>query len=70
MASPQATSRLTLLRHALYTGLGRHDDAMDCLEQAEAKRSGSIYGVKGSFLFKPLREHPRFVALLERMRLA
>ena len=54
----------------VYTGLGRYDDAMDCLEQAEAKRSGSIYGIKGSFLFKKLRSHPRFVALLERMHLA
>ncbi|HYV97813.1 MAG TPA: protein kinase [Gemmatimonadaceae bacterium] len=53
----------------VYTGLGRNDEAMDCLEQAEAKRSGSIHGVKGSFLFKPLRSHPRFVALLERMHL-
>ena len=54
----------------VYTGLGRHDEAMDCLEQAEANRSGSIYGIKGSFLFKPLRSHPRFVALLRRMNLA
>ena len=54
----------------VYTGLGRYDEAMDCLEQAEANRSGSIYGVKGSFLFKPLRSHPRFVALLRRMNLA
>ena len=54
----------------VYTGLGRYDEAMDCLEQASAKRSGSIYGIKGSFLFKPLRAHPRFVALLERMHLA
>ena len=53
----------------VYTGLGRYDEAMDCLEQAEAKRSGSIYGIKGSFLFKPLRSHPRFVAMLERMNL-
>jgi adenylate cyclase len=54
----------------VYTGLGRLDEAMDCLEQASEKRSGSIYGIKGSFLFKPLRSHPRFVALLRRMNLA
>jgi eukaryotic-like serine/threonine-protein kinase len=54
----------------VYTGLGRYDEAMDCLEQASEKRSGSIYGIKGSFLFKPLRSHPRFVALLRRMNLA
>ena len=54
----------------VYTGLGRYDEAMDCLEQAAEKRSGSIYGIKGSFLFKPLRAHPRFVALLTRMNIA
>jgi hypothetical protein len=54
----------------IYTGLGRHDEAMDCLERAAEQRSGSTYGIKGSFLFAPLRTHPRFVALLERMRLA
>jgi serine/threonine-protein kinase len=54
----------------IYTGLGRLDEAMDCLEQAAEKRSGSIYGIKGSFLFKPLRTHPRFLSLLRRMNLA
>ena len=54
----------------VYTGLGRYDEAMDHLERASEQRSGSIYGIKGSFLFKPLREHPRFVALLRRMNLA
>jgi TolB-like protein/Tfp pilus assembly protein PilF len=54
----------------VYTGLGRYDDAMDQLERASEQRSGSIYGIKGSFLFKPLRSHPRFIALLVRMNLA
>jgi serine/threonine-protein kinase len=54
----------------VYTGLGRYDDAMDYLERASEQRSGSIYGIKGSFLFKPLRAHPRFVALLAKMHLA
>ncbi len=53
----------------VYTGLGRLDEAMNCLEQAAASRSGSIYGIKGSFLFKPLRSHPRFQALLRSLRL-
>jgi hypothetical protein len=43
---------------------------MDCLETAYQQRSGSVYGIKGSFLFVPLRSHPRFQALLRRMRLA
>jgi serine/threonine-protein kinase len=54
----------------VYTGLGEHDRAIDCLEQAFEQRAGAVYGIKGSFLFAPLRTHPRFVALLGRMNLA
>jgi serine/threonine-protein kinase len=54
----------------VHTGLGELDRAMDWLERAYVDRGGSIYGVKGSFLFTPLREHPRFVALLTKMNLA
>ena len=54
----------------VYTGLGEHDRAMDCLEQAFEERAGGIYGVKGSFLFENLRSHPRFRALLAKIRLA
>ena len=53
----------------VYTGLGRYDEAMDQLERAYDQRSGALYGIKGSFLFVPLRSHPRFAALLERMNL-
>jgi hypothetical protein len=31
---------------------------------------GAMYGIKGSFLFKPLHSHPRFIALLRKMNLA
>ncbi len=54
----------------VYTGLGEMDRAMDLLEQAYDERAGSLYGVKGSFLFVPLRGHPRFQALLAKMNLA
>ena len=54
----------------VYTGLGELDRAMDCLEQAYDERGGGIYGVKGSFLFRDLRSHPRFRALLAKIRLA
>jgi serine/threonine-protein kinase len=54
----------------VYTGLGRYDEAMDQLDRAYEQRSGALYGIKGSFLFAPLRSHPRFVALLRRMNLA
>ena len=54
----------------VHTGLGRYDEAMDCLERAFQQRGGAIYGVKGSFLFEALRPLPRFQALLRRMNLA
>lgn len=52
------------------TGLKDYDGAMDWLEQAYEKRSGAIYGIKGSFLFRDLHGHPRFQALLRKMKLA
>ena len=54
----------------VYTGLGEHDRAMDWLERAYEKRAGAVFGMKGSFLFIPLRGHPRFKALLRKMNLA
>jgi serine/threonine-protein kinase len=53
----------------VYTGLGEADRAIDLLERAVAERSGASYGIKGSFLFTPLRGHPRFRALLKQMNL-
>ena len=54
----------------IHTGLGELDAAMDWLEKAYAERAGAIYGIKGSFLFRDLRDHPRFRALLAKMNLA
>jgi serine/threonine protein kinase/tetratricopeptide (TPR) repeat protein len=54
----------------IYTGLGELDRAMDMLEQSHRERAGGVYGIKGSFLFAPLRSHPRFKALLAKMNLA
>jgi tetratricopeptide (TPR) repeat protein len=53
----------------VYTGLGNADRAIDWLERAVAERTGAAYGIKGSFLFIPLRTHPRFRALLRQMKL-
>jgi serine/threonine-protein kinase len=53
----------------VYTGLGEHDRAIDLLEHAIASRTGATYGIKGSFLFIPLRTHPRWKALLATMNL-
>jgi tetratricopeptide (TPR) repeat protein len=54
----------------VFTGLGDHERALDLLERAFAERAGAVYGIKGSFLFAPLRSHPRFHALLKKMNLA
>jgi serine/threonine-protein kinase len=53
----------------VYTGLGDAEQAMDWLERAVEKRTGPAYGIKGSFLFAPLHQHPRFRALLRQMNL-
>jgi TolB-like protein/Flp pilus assembly protein TadD len=53
----------------IHTGLGEYDRAMDWLERAYEERAGGVFGVKGSFLFAPLRSHPRFQALLGKMNL-
>jgi serine/threonine-protein kinase len=54
----------------VHTGLGEHERAIALLEQAVADRSGPTYSIKGSFLFAPLRGHPRFQALMRAMNLA
>ena len=54
----------------VHTGLGEQDAAIDLLEQAVEQRTGGIYSIKGSFLFAPLRAHPRFTKLMKRMNLA
>jgi TolB-like protein len=53
----------------VHTGLGEADRAMDHLERAVALRAGPAYSIKGSFLLAPLRDHPRFQALLRTMKL-
>jgi serine/threonine protein kinase/tetratricopeptide (TPR) repeat protein len=54
----------------VYTGLGEHEAAVACLERAYEERAGGVYGIKGSFLFTPLRGEPGFRRLLEKMNLA
>ena len=53
----------------VHTGLGQQEQALDWLERAYRERAGGIWGMKGSFLFRSLRPHPRFQALLRRMNL-
>ena len=52
------------------TGLGEYDRALDHLERAYEERGGGLYGMKGSYLFVPLRPDPRFQALLRKLNLA
>jgi hypothetical protein len=54
----------------VYTGLAEDERALDWLERAYEERAGGVWGVKGSFLFRSLRSHPRFRALLGKMNLA
>jgi len=53
----------------VYTGLGEHGAAMDCLERACRDRGGAVYGMAGSFLFEALHGNPRFHTLARRMNL-
>lgn len=53
----------------VHAGLAEADKAIDWLERAFEQRSGAIYGIKGSFLFRNLRSHPRFKSLLQKMNL-
>jgi TolB-like protein/Tfp pilus assembly protein PilF len=67
----QAQIRFVSPYHFAYvhTGLGEPDRALDYLERAVKERTGPAYGIRGSFLFAPLRPHPRFRALLEQLNL-
>lgn len=67
----KATAEFVSPYHLAYihTGLGEHDRAMDLLERAFEERIGPVYALKWSFLFEPLRPHPRFQALMARMNL-
>ena len=54
----------------VHAGLDDRERAIDCLERAFAEKAGAIYGIKGTFFFRSLHSHPRFVALLRKMNLA
>lgn len=54
----------------VYSGLGEHERALDLLERSVEEHAGAAYGIRGSFLLAPLRPHPRFQALLRKMKLA
>ena len=51
-------------------GLGDHEGALDAAEQAFEERRGWMAYLRVNPLLDPLRGHPRFQALVERMRLS
>jgi serine/threonine-protein kinase len=53
----------------VHVGLGEHDEAIDILERAIDERAGAAYGIHGSFLLAPLRAHPRYRVLAEKLKL-
>ena len=52
-----------------HMGVGNPERALDFLERAVSERGGATYGIKSSFLFIPLRAHPRFRSLVRTMKL-
>ncbi|HXF94959.1 MAG TPA: protein kinase [Gemmatimonadales bacterium] len=53
----------------LHLGLGEPEAALDWAERAHAERRGWLAYLKVNPILDPLRGHPRFRALLDRMRL-
>jgi tetratricopeptide (TPR) repeat protein len=53
----------------VYTGLGDHERALDWLERAYATRQMHVPFMGVEYRFQPLRQHPRFRAILSRVGL-
>ncbi|HXM37942.1 MAG TPA: protein kinase [Gemmatimonadales bacterium] len=53
----------------LHIGLGNLDTALDWAERAYAERRGWLAYLKVNPIFDPLRQHPRFAALVQKMKL-
>jgi tetratricopeptide (TPR) repeat protein len=51
----------------LYVPLGENDEGIACLERAFAERNALTWWIKTNPLFDPLRSHPRFRGLLEKI---
>ncbi|HET9134394.1 MAG TPA: BTAD domain-containing putative transcriptional regulator [Gemmatimonadales bacterium] len=50
-----------------HQGIGEADAALALLEQAVAGQCGPAYAIPGSFIYAPLRGHPRFQTLVRGM---
>jgi serine/threonine-protein kinase len=53
----------------VHIGLGDHGEALDWLERAHAERRGWLAYLRVNPVLDPLRSEPRFLALVEKMRL-
>ncbi len=51
-----------------YTIAGEFEKALDHLERAGGPQGANLAWIERDTDFDPLREHPRFIALLERLR--
>jgi tetratricopeptide (TPR) repeat protein len=51
----------------LHIPMGNLDEAIDCLEKACADRNGLTWWVRTGPFYDPIRSHPRFPALLEKI---
>lgn len=57
-------------RSFAWVGLGDHDRALDLIEQATESRDAELIWIAVEPAFDPIRDRPRFQAVLERMGLA
>jgi hypothetical protein len=51
----------------LYSNVGDVEKILDLLEQAVERREDQVPGLRNPDAFRCMREHPRFVTLLERL---
>ena len=63
------TVRLVAISFVIAMTVGTVVAALRVAPSPWMQRAGGVYGIKGSFLFGSLREHPRFRALLRKMNL-
>ena len=69
VASPKSGYVLPFHLALAYAGLGDSENALEWLERGYAERASFMDGVDVTEAFDTLRQDPRFVALLARMRL-
>ena len=70
LKAESATRYVSALRvAAIYIGLDKPDPALDWIEKAWQERDDDLVWLKRDPVYDPVRAHPRFQALLERIGL-